>query len=145
LERKRAKDAAYYARNRDRLKEANRLYYAANQEAIRARRTAQRRSCPALPLWRSAKERAAKKGVPFDLSLEDIVVPERCPILEIPLAKGAGRCQPNSPTLDRLNPALGYVRGNVAVISHRANSIKNDASLDELAAVLNWLEQKLAA
>jgi hypothetical protein len=37
---------------------------------------------------------------------------------------------------------LGYVRGNVTIISNRANRIKNDASLDEVRKVVSWLETK---
>ena len=84
-------------------------------------------------------KRATKLALPFDLTVADVIIPDACPILGIPLSKGSGRCQANSPSLDRRNPSLGYVRGNVAVISHRANTIKNDATTEELAAVLNWL------
>jgi hypothetical protein len=140
-ERKRAYDAAYYAANRERLKQNNRRYYQANRGRISESRTIARRSCPELALWRSAKERAAKLGLPFDLEVGEIVIPSACPVLGIPLSKGEGHCGPNSPSLDRLNPALGHVRGNVAVMSHRANSIKNDATVEDLIAVLGWMER----
>ena len=83
-------------------------------------------------LLKSARHRAKQKGVPFDLELEDIVVPEFCPLLNIRLEVGNGRPIPASPTLDRIKPELGYVKGNVIVISHRANCIKSDATLDEI-------------
>jgi len=87
----------------------------------------------------AARFRAKEAGVPFDLTVEDIVIPPTCPVLGIPLvsAIGGGKKGPraNSPTLDRLNPDLGYVRGNVAVVSFRANRAKNDLSLAEIEAL----------
>ncbi|WP_209021492.1 hypothetical protein, partial [Proteus mirabilis] len=91
----------------------------------------------ALALVRQAKRRAARKGLPFDLTSDDIVVPDFCPALGIPLYRAVGRKAqgPNSPTLDRIEPDLGYVRGNVRVISARANQIKSDATPSELLRV----------
>jgi len=78
-----------------------------------------------------------KKGLPFDLHIEDIVVPDFCPALGIPLYRAKGRKAqgPHSPTLDRLNPDLGYVTGNVMVVSARANQIKSDSTPSELYRV----------
>jgi hypothetical protein len=66
------------------------------------------------------------------------VVPERCPVLGIPLAVSTRRCSAGSPTLDRIDSRLGYVQGNVIVVSFRANTIKSDSTLEELAAVLRF-------
>jgi hypothetical protein len=89
-----------------------------------------------------ARQRARKHGLPFDLSTEDFEIPEVCPILgtELSFNKG-GRSGhfPNSPSLDRVDPALGYVKGNVRVISARANWLKSDASLEELERVVEDL------
>lgn len=75
--------------------------------------------------------------------MTDIVVPERCPILGINLVRGVGQRTylDSSPSLDRIIPAKGYVRGNIAVISMRANRIKSDATLDELRSVVAFLER----
>ena len=98
-------------------------------------------------LYAAAKRaRAANPPLPFNLTVEDIVIPETCPLLEIPLRKtrkgsGKGPCT-NSPTLDRIIPRLGYVKGNVQVISHRANAMKQDASLEECELLAkNWRRQ----
>jgi hypothetical protein len=45
-----------------------------------------------------------------------------------------------SPSLDRIDPSQGYIKGNVVVISHKANRLKNDAGLAELRALVAWLE-----
>ncbi len=97
---------------------------------------------PAKKMFTHAKSRAKLCGVPFDLIPEDISIPATCPVLGIPLSRGAGKLHDGSPTLDRFIPELGYVRGNVCVVSHRANRIKNDASLLELEAVAKWMRSR---
>lgn len=99
---------------------------------------------PATTIWHGAKARAKEKGILFEITPEDIVVPDKCPILGIELfisEKGVGRTD-NSPSLDRIIPSLGYVKGNIAVISQRANRIKNDATLEEITKLKAWLEIK---
>lgn len=84
--------------------------------------------------------RARRLKIPFSIAMDDIPLPLRCPILGIPLKRGEGVCSPNSPSVDRIIPALGYIPGNVAVISMRANAMKNMYSLQELRALIAWLE-----
>ena len=56
---------------------------------------------------------------------------ETCPVLGIPLYSD-GRDNQNAPSLDRFIPSLGYVKGNVFVISRRANVLKGDATIEEV-------------
>src|SRR5712692_2752465 len=79
-----------------------------------------------------ARHRAKRDGIPFSLTVSDVYIPLFCPVLGTPIKWSAGRGNSNSPTLDRIIPALGYVIGNVVVVSHRANRLKNDATLEEL-------------
>lgn len=79
----------------------------------------------------SAKYRAAKYGRDFNIELSDIVIPTLCPVLGIPMDR---------PSLDRIDGTKGYVKGNVRVISHRANMLKNDATIEELELVLKDLK-----
>ena len=83
-------------------------------------------------LLQGAKQRAQKQNVPFSLTIDDIVIPQKCPFLNIDLKKSKGRFSDSSPSLDKIIPSLGYVKGNVQVISHKANVMKNGASLEEL-------------
>lgn len=94
-------------------------------------------------LFSITKGRAREYGVEFTIDLDDVVIPERCPILDIPLffvesgtVKGKN---PNSPSVDRIDPSLGYIKGNIQVISWRANHLKNNATLEELQAILDYL------
>ena len=94
-------------------------------------------------LWQSAKERAAKLGRDFDIEIDDVVIPTHCPILGIPLERGKGVMHAGSPQLDRIDNSKGYVKGNVAVISQRANSIKQNASIEMLEAILKYMKGEL--
>ena len=62
-------------------------------------------------------------------------------MLGIPLIHG-NKCTDNSPTLDKIIPSLGYVSGNIWIISHRANTIKSDASIDELLILAKRMTEK---
>lgn len=95
----------------------------------------------------SAKRRAKDSNLPFDLELDDIPeIPELCPLLGIPLRRGNGSVCHNSPSLDKIIPSLGYVKGNIQIVSHRANSIKSDASFEEFEAMyLAWKAQRDSA
>ena len=95
-------------------------------------------------MWSHAKLRAKRDGVPFAIKVTDILIPERCPILGIRLVRGKGHPLPCSPSLDRIVPALGYVVGNVAVISHRANRLKGNMPLSTLLAICKWVESSMA-
>jgi hypothetical protein len=93
----------------------------------------------------SAKSRCKDSDIPFDIEVEDLLpFPLYCPVLGIQLDWLADSRSgvDNSPSLDRLDPKTGYVRGNVMIISNRANRIKNDASLEEVMQVARWLEKQ---
>lgn len=90
----------------------------------------------------AAKQRAKDKGLMFDLHYEDVQIPNLCPVLKIPMIPATdGVFTDNSPSLDRLIPYLGYTKGNVKVISMKANRIKTNATSNELAAVLEYVIQ----
>ena len=95
-------------------------------------------------LYQSAHARAKKKGLPCSIQVTDIPeIPSHCPILGFPLVRsvGVGSQSFDSPTLDRIKPALGYVPGNIQIISQRANVIKNDASAEEIMKVAMYMTQ----
>jgi hypothetical protein len=86
----------------------------------------------------NARKRAEQHGLAFNITEADFIVPEFCPALGLKLECG-GANRDAWPTLDRFLPALGYVRGNVCVISNKANKMKNDGTLEELAALVKWM------
>ena len=91
------------------------------------------------------KSKCKAKGIPFNLEPDDIVIPTHCPILGIELVchvKGKTKgYNPEAASVDRIDPKKGYVKGNIRIISARANLLKNDATLDELRLVLADLEK----
>lgn len=91
-------------------------------------------------MWNSAMGRAKKYGIPFTITVEDIVIPERCPVLGIPLIPGEGQATDNSPSLDQRNPRGGYTPDNIVVMSWKANRIKNNFTSDDLRAVAIWMD-----
>lgn len=104
--------------------ECNRVYMRDYQRHRRA-------SKPEAALLERAKERARRLNIPYELQPGDITLPTVCPVLGIPLVVG-GRRSPQSPSLDRIKPHLGYVPGNVRVVSNQANCLKGDKDLAEL-------------
>jgi hypothetical protein len=131
---------ARYAANKEKFAERQRQYVAKHRDRVLENKKAalKRTSTASRMIW-GAKARAKTRGVPFSLTEDDIMVPERCPVLGVLLERGEGRPTDYSPSLDRLVPELGYVPGNVQVISNRANRIKADATIAELEAVTSWL------
>lgn len=140
----RAKESArrWHLANRERVKEKNRQWRAANHErhVENARRWG--RANTERRVLSGAKSRAKKLGIPFALTLADVAVPERCPVLGIKLSRkvGKGHGSDSSPSVDRVIPALGYTPGNVRVISFRANTLKRDGALEELEAVVDYIK-----
>jgi len=91
-------------------------------------------------LLRQAKGRAKKSKLLFNLTEEDIFIPDICPVFNIPLVRGNGKTIENSPSLDRIDSNLGYVKGNIMVMSHKANRLKNNATVEDLRLLLEFLE-----
>jgi len=91
-------------------------------------------------LYQQAHYRAKTKGIPFDIEISDIIIPEVCPILKIPLKKTIDGDRHHSPSLDRIDNEKGYTKGNIQVISNKANSMKHTADKIELLNFANWIK-----
>lgn len=98
-----------------------------------------KRKDPVRYLLRAAKARASKTGKEFNLDRSDIFIPEVCPVLGIALEQHDNQAQNNSVTLDRIDCSKGYVKGNVQVLSRKANAMKLDASREELLLFAKWI------
>ena len=122
-------------------KRANRKYAEANKEKLKQRNLNFRLNNPEKTILQGARGRAKKYGIEFNLDISDIVIPNVCPILNIPLQRGIGKgCKlDSSPSLDRINPKKGYIKGNVWVISQKANAMKSNASSEELKLFAKWI------
>lgn len=99
---------------------------------------------PRSNLLRASKDRARQNGIPHDITIEDIIIPENCPICGVSVAPCAGSRggSSTSPSLDKLIPLKGYVKGNVAVICKKCNSMKGDASVELLNRMINYIIER---
>lgn len=97
---------------------------------------------PERAMWLGAKARAADKGLAFSITPEDIEIPTHCPILGIRISMQTERGSFSSPSLDRIQPDLGYIKGNIAVISNRANTIKSFGTADEHEQIFLWMRDR---
>lgn len=91
-----------------------------------------------------AKRRAKSKGIEFNITRDDIIIPDSCPVLGIPIERSVGgtnKASDTSPSIDRVDSNKGYTKDNICVISWRANRIKSDATLEELKAIVSYMEQ----
>ncbi len=114
----------YKEKNRDLLSLKQRIFYKKiKQEKL---------------LLKSSKNNARSKNLINELSLEDIVIPEYCPVLNIPLFKGEKIYSDNSPSIDRVDNSKGYLKDNIIIVSRRANCIKNNATVEELEKIVNF-------
>ena len=141
-EKRTAYKRQYYQEHKADIAARNKAYYEAHKEERSVSNRRYREANVGRIMLIAAKERTRKQGLPeCDLTVGYIesIIPECCPILGIKLEIGKGTAQPYSPSLDRIEPYLGYVQGNVQVISNRANMMKTDASWDELRAFAEWV------
>ena len=93
---------------------------------------------------RTKKSECKRKGVEFNLTPEylESIWTGICPVFNVPIERAShGRGSHHSAHLDRLDPNKGYVIGNVSWISGRANRIKYDATVEELRAIVDWMER----
>lgn len=132
------------------MRDRHNSWRAANRERARyiskkAQEKSRRRD-PLRALLVNARARSKKNGCEFDLSVNDLQMPEACPVLGIPLISsmgtGSGRFTDNSPSVDRIDNSRGYTKDNVVIVSWRANRIKGDATPEELMLVAEFYRDR---
>lgn len=145
-EKRKEYDKQYWASHKDKKLQYSKTYYQKHrQKLLEKQRLAKEGPENRLKhLVKRAKVRARSSGIPFDISVEDLSTPEKCPVLGLILNYGFGNSHsPNRASLDRIIPEKGYVKGNVRVISLRANVLKRDATIEELQAVTKDYQYQL--
>ncbi len=120
-ERKKAIQRAWSARNRKSRREYAKKWRSSSDTHVARMLVA-------------AKSRARKFQIDFSIDEDDIVIPATCPLLGIPLTLHSPRGQSyrEVASLDRIDNSKGYIKGNVQVISWKANSMKSNATAEEL-------------
>lgn len=131
----------YRQKNRDKLNKNRRLYGKEHKLELSKKQRLRLESDPRHSLIYNARQRARKKEIAFNLTVNDITVPAKCPALGMELKVGQRYCNSNSPTIDRIDNTKGYIKGNIIVVSHKANTIKNNATLEELNKVAEFYKK----
>lgn len=154
IEKARQASREWHARNRERSRENSKRYYQNNAERLKQAQKDRRKSDPKYHsdrekirrmryperfMFKRAKKRAIEKGLDFNIDLSDIIIPEICPVYPHITLDLVSPDPDNSPSLDRIDNTQGYIKGNIRVISGRANRHKSDATLEELQLQLNAL------
>jgi len=124
-------------------REYGRQYYHKTKDnnKINANHKKYRIENPWYQMYHTAKRKSNSKDIPFNITQDYIKeiwpLDNKCPVFGIEFTRT--ECRDTSASLDRIKPHLGYVVGNVCVISCRANRIKNDSTAEELQQVLNYV------
>lgn len=84
------------------------------------------------------KHRSRAKNIPFNLTVDDLELPEHCPILGVPLKFNKNGADDNSYSIDRIDNSKGYVKGNIQIISLKANVLKSNGTIDQLIKMGEW-------
>lgn len=91
------------------------------------------------------RHRAKKLGLDFDINWQDIVPQKLCPVFGVPFqldSFGKPGAAHYAPSVDRIDNSKGYIKGNIKVISNRANLLKKDATKEELTLLVRYMEGK---
>ena len=146
---------SYYKNHAEELKIYARKWRKANPEKVRQnslgrkpepeKRRKQYLRYIAGNLFRAVRMRAKREGLPFNLEKSDIIIPTHCPVLGIELKCGKEKAANSSPSVDKVLPELGYTKGNVHVISLRANRLKSDATPEELLKISEYVRTHINA
>ena len=113
----------------------------ANKDVVYAAATRCHQERPEASILKSLRHRAKARGLEFNLTKEDIVIPTHCPIMGFELVHNWGMRGGayNSPSVDRIDNKLGYVKGNIQIISRLANAMKSDARPEQLLMFADWI------
>lgn len=127
--------------NRKAKERASKFYYKNRERELQLSKERYRNNLEK-SLYLSAKRRAKEKNIPFNIEISDIIIPKKCPVFGFNLTVGLENLE-TSPSLDRIIPEKGYVKGNVIVVSFKANTIKNNATIDEIKKVYDFYKNIL--
>lgn len=145
----------YHIKNRERKNAASREYnrrhgarYRQNAKIKREKHRKEYRNKPEKRIkWMAANaaRRARIKGIECTANLSDVLVPLKvteCPCCGICLDYSSGNGHSmTKPSLDRIDPSIGYMEGNLSIICCRCNTIKNNATAAELRMIADYIER----
>jgi hypothetical protein len=116
----------------------NRLNYRKNHEQEKQRSNTQSREYYYKNTLRALISKAkSRTTVPFDITEDDFANTGFCPVFGTSYQIGT----PYAMSIDRIDSQLGYTKGNVQLMSRRANTMKNNATKEELKAFARWINR----
>ena len=147
-------DKEYKQKNKERKAEYMKEYYQKNKERLTEyqKEYDKSRAKPTTEVYRYFGERASKLKIKsrknkilYDLDGKYLqsIYPEdgKCPALNVEMKAGYDSDWRLSPSVDRIDPSGGYVRGNVIWISWLANCIKTSATPKQIITVGEFYKQ----
>jgi 5-methylthioribose kinase len=151
---KRVQDAEYYSNyyqeNKEKLLLKRKEWRENNKERVKTvGKEYRERTKEKSKAWRddnkdrlyflSLKSRAIKKGLEFNLEEKDVIAVDHCPVFGVELVRSLLKPAWNSASVDRIDNTKGYVKGNTQVMSYLANSMKRDATDEQLILFAEWV------
>jgi hypothetical protein len=132
---------------KEQLRDYSKRYYQENKASLNKRRAVYDKEYwhknQAKKLLKNAKVRAKRKGQVFNITIDDIIIPEYCPYLKCKLTNiGSTEVNPTDASIDRIDSSKGYIKGNIQIISSLANRMKQDATEEELITFANTILEK---
>lgn len=150
-EKNKEKVKQYYQDNKEKISERQKKYRKNNKEKVNERARnyyknpeVAKKKTLSDQKWRrenwvkyllsTAKKRAQKVGLEFNITEADVFLPTHCHYLgvELTFKVGGTKRTPTNASLDRIDSSKGYVKGNVQILCVRANTMKNDSTREEL-------------
>lgn len=149
-------------KNKEKIQLRSYEYYRRNKEQLLEQADSRRRQIRMTvandpSLWKEyrlarilpgLKARAKAKGVDFDLTLDYLlsIAADHCPVDGLPMhwrvdAVLSKKTSPRSPSVDRLLPSRGYVKGNVQIICFQYNTWKRDMTLQDMQLLLAYFQE----
>lgn len=148
-ESRRAYDKEYRAKNRDELNAKHRMYRNERKDHYRMTDQASRDKRNSDPVLRkknivsNCKYRAQRDDYEFNLTVDDLEWPEYCPVFGIKLNYQKSRWGYDGPSVDKVDNTKGYTKENCRVISLRANTLKSNATLEQLERLVQYVKGEI--
>lgn len=93
-------------------------------------------------IYVEAKRVADDLGLPFTWKIADVAIPAKCPVFGMPLEYSKPKRHPATPVAILIDPALGFTRGNVRIVSYTAAAIRGEVTPADLRAVADYLAKE---
>lgn len=143
LEDRQTHTKLYYQKNKDKILTYSKDNAFKYKEKRNRRQKEIKFEAPEKYILGRIKRSAKKRDLDFNLTVEDIIIPHPCPILEIPIQLNLETPKDNSISVDRLDSSKGYIKGNIRIISHKANAYKNNMKIETIERLLAYMKGEI--